>query len=271
MRRVLAILIAMMLVASVPVFGQTDATVTTPNAAPVVAEKAGIHPLIGVDTEFVINRTVDLEKSGFEADYSAQFYDLYTVIDFGGDLVILTPKIGIQTFQSTVNDITVGPLSIGDVDVNGGIGWNLGLDAQVNVLKTAFANAALIGSYRFSRTDVDEVNYKGLNVSNPIETIVTMHEWELGAKVYKDLSEIEALQGYIGKSLTPYLGLVYSDLYGETNANLSVLELNENFRAKDNFGLRTGISFKPTDDITLSLDAKFVDQTAIGASASFKF
>jgi hypothetical protein len=253
MKRALSILLTAMLLLSSPI---------TPALAAVDLE-------LGVDTEFVIERKVELKDAGLDADYSAQYYDVYTTLVIGDNLVELTPKGGIQTFQATVDGTPVG-----SVDAKGGIGWNIGLDAKINAVQTEYVDLAVIGGYRFSRTDLDRFDINGVETDNPIETIVYTHEWEIGAQLEKDLSTIEAFQDYITVPCTPYIGVVYSDLMGEIRANTSAItgtDMTQDIRAKNKVGIRTGLGFQPIEDLTISIDAKFVDQTAIGASVAYKF
>jgi len=220
----------------------------------------------GVEVEAILDKDVELENLGMDVQYSAQYYNLVTDVKLG-DFITVTPKAGINSFQLKAENVG----TIGEIEGYGGIGFNLGLDIKADVLKTEYADLALTGGYRFSRTDLDSVDIAGLEINNPIETILTTHEWEIGAQVSKDLSTIEALQGWIALPVVPYIGVVYSDLRGDIDVNLSALNINEEVQAKDNFGLRFGIAAQPIQDLQISLDIGLIDQVSIGGTVTYKF
>lgn len=222
-----------------------------------------VRVAVGADTDFVIGRDVALEDDGLVLDYSSQNYGLKVDVVIG-DILILTPRGGLTTLQAGTDVFNT------DVVVNSGVGFNLGIDAQLDVLKTKYADFSAIGSYRFIRADIESIEIGGLEIDNPIETVVYTHEFEVGGKVSKDLKDI----GLVPFSARPYIGLVYSDLVGTVEVNSSALiggDVEGDLRAEDHFGIRTGISIEPVKDLTLSVDAKFLDQTAIGGSVSYKF
>jgi hypothetical protein len=186
----------------------------------------GVDLQLGAEVDVVLDRDVNLQNSGVEADYTAQYYDVTLESKIGS--VTLTPKAGIQTLQLS------GDVFGTDVDLNSGIGWNVGIDGQMDVYSCKYVDVALIGSYRFSRTDIDEVEIGALSIDNPIETITYLHEYELGVQVSKDLRAWNV-------PLTPSLGLVYSDMRGDIDVNLSVIDLDEEIEADKNIGVRLGL------------------------------
>lgn len=218
---------------------------------------------IGMEIETVLNREVRLENLGIDADLTEQYYDITLEIK-PADWLTITPKVGINAAQANINT------NAGDIELNSGIGWNIGIDVEADVYSLVlndvnYVDFSLIGGYRFSRVDLDEIDFAGLTINNPIETIITTHAWELGGKVSRELKE------FVGFSLRPYVGMVYSDLRGDANVNLSLINLDEDISAIHNFGLRTGLTAEPIKDFIVALDVKFVDQTALIVSASYKF
>jgi len=209
---------------------------------------------IGPDMEFVLNKDLKLKNLDADAEYSAQYYDLKADIKLG-DLITLSPKAGINTFGAKIDD----------VDINGGIGWNIGINAETKALETKYADLSLIGQYRFSRTDIDSIDIGALSIDNPIETILTTHEWEAGIMATKDLKEMTGL------AVKPYVGIVYSDLRGNADMNLSVVSLEEEISAKDHLGIRTGFTVSPIANLNVGVGLKLVDETAITAVATYKF
>jgi len=142
----------------------------------------------------------------------------------------------------------------------------VGLDAQADIytIPTVDVDLALIGSYRFSKTEIDEIDIAGLTITNPIETTLSIHEWEAGVIASKNL-------GGFGVPIIPYIGVVYSDLQGDVDVNLSMVDLDEDIEARDNVGLRLGFDATPLKDLTVGVDVKLIDQTAVSGKISYRF
>jgi len=240
-------LFACMLVVAVMMFAST-------------AMAADIKVNVGAETDFIIDKNLKVDDvKGINVNYSAQRYDIKADVLLGEN-VRITPKAGLSTAQA---DTAIGSTS---VDLDSGVGFNLGVDAQVDVYKHKYANLALIGGYRLSRVDIDTVKLAVLKIDNPIETILYTHEWEIGAKVYKDLSELNE-----DIPVTVYVGAVYSDLRGNLDANLSLVDIDTDISAEDNFGLRLGASVAPINGWEASVGLRLIDETAIVAAAKYKF
>lgn len=223
------------------------------------ANAGAIDLVVGSDTEVVVNKRVDLENLDTKGDYSAQHYDVSVQIPLGNRIVV-TPKAGISHCA----------LEIDNVEFNSGVGWNIGMDAKANIYtlavgETDILDFSLTGGYRFMRVDLDEVVFGPVAINNPIESILTTHEWEIGAQVSRDLKDLTGL------AVTPYFGIVYSDMVGDFDANLSVVSLDEDITARNNVGLRLGAVAKPLDNMILSLDVKLVDEFALAGKIAIKF
>jgi hypothetical protein len=218
----------------------------------------------GADTEFVLNKEVKLEANGqtVKADASAQYYDVTTIIKLG-DIVKLMPKIGINTFQLDGKD------QLDNINFDSDVGWNVGIDAEIAVAQTKYADLAAIGSYRYSQAEVDEVDAFGSTFTNPTRNTIALNEYEIGAKVSKNLSEVLPNLGV--KSLTPYFGIVYSDLIGTVETKGLTPNYKADIEAENNIGLRLGLACEPVQNLLISVDGKLVDETAIGGKVTYKF
>ena len=225
---------------------------------------------LGAEVDAVIDRDVDLQNFGVGAGYSAQHYDL-TLETKVGEWLTITPKAGLSHFNLET-DANLGFLG-SEVELNGGIGWNAGIDVKADLYtvnvpikdkETYICDLAAVGAYRFSRVDVDEIEVGALQIDNPIETILGVHEWELGLIASRDCKDV-------GVPVVPYIGVVYSDLRGNLDANLSIASIDEEIEANGNVGLRLGVSGEPIKDLRVAIDCKLIDQVGIGASVSYKF
>jgi hypothetical protein len=55
------------------------------------------------------------------------------------------------------------------------------------------------------------------------------------------------------------------------DANLSIVNVDEEIEADHNLGIRLGVAGEPIKDLLVSVDCKLVDQVGIGAKVSYKF
>jgi len=214
---------------------------------------------VGSSLDFTLSKKVDVE--GTEVKYHSENYGLVGAIS-PLDWLRLNVEAG-----TTTNSITLDT-SFGDVDFKSSVGFNLGFDAEVDIKGIDIVDLSLIGGYKYSRTELDKIEAFGIEIVNPLKSCIQIHEWEIGLVVSKDL-------GFIKKSLSiiePYVGAVYSDLSGDVETKLSpAFSLNTHLKAKNNFGVRCGVTTRPTKNITVSVDARFVDEIGIGGKVAYSF
>jgi opacity protein-like surface antigen len=63
--------------------------------------------------------------------------------------------------------------------------------------------------------------------------------------------------------LVPYVGLKYSDFRAEVD--------NAKFKADNNFGMFVGTDCKITDNFSVNVEGRFIDETALSIACSYKF
>jgi len=84
----------------------------------------------------------------------------------------------------------------------------------------------------------------------------TVQEWHFAPYIAKTI-----------KDFTPYFGVKYSDLRVKDSSNGSSV----NYRAKGNFGVFTGTDYKLGDHWKFNLEGRFIDETALSVSCTYKF
>lgn len=242
--RIMAVVLAAIFVCSVSAYASVD---------------------LGVDADFVLKKSVGLTVAGesVKADLSGQYCDIVAKVKLG-EIVKLTPRIGVNTLQiEGVNDLE-------GLKIDSSLGYSVGIGAEVAVAQTKYAELSLIGDYRYTRSEIDKIGYNSVSITNPLRNTVAIHQYEIGIKAEKNLSDILGVA-----SLTPYVGVVYSDLKGTAKSNglvtLTGAELKADIDARSNIGIRTGIKCTPIDNLDLAINAKLIDETSIGASATYRF
>jgi len=223
-------------------------------ALAISAPALAIELELGAEVGAILDKDVELNRLDTNADYSAQGVNLLFETTLT-DWLTVTPKVGVIKNSLEINE---------DISVDSETGISFGIEAKADVYVYEKFQLSLIGAYQYSNTEIDEINLYGLNINNPLEIDLRIHQYELGAIVSRDLSEYNI-------PVVPYVGLVYSDLSGEAEANLSVVSLIEDIEADNNVGVRLGLSGNVNDDITLAVDAKLIDEEAITGSVTIKF
>jgi hypothetical protein len=257
MGKYLALIALLFSLIAIPAFAADEAATT-----PAVSFE------VGGEGDFVLNRAIEMQDiDDIVLDYSSQNYDLVGKVKLA-DIITLIGRAGLTTAQATTD---VGST---DIDLNSGVGFNLGAGVRADVLKTKYVNLAGIADYRFTRVDIDEVKIGGYAIDNPLEAIVYTHEWEVGAIADINLKEWLSENLKMQIDITPYIGLVYSDLTGSADFNTSTLiggDIKEDLSAQDHVGLRLGLKAQPLKDLFVSIDCKLVDQTAVAGRVTYRF
>ena len=215
----------------------------------------------GFETEILIDKEVSLDNTGIDGNLSAEYYLATCEIGLGGK-VRITPKIGVVHNAFETDQFAA------DIEADNDTGIAVGIAGEVDVYTVRGIDyidgltLTGIGEYRYSQTEIDTISIGVIEIDNPIRNDVSIHQWEVGAKLSQQFDFL---------NVKPYIGLVYSDLAGNVDVNLSVINLDEDIKTEDNFGLRTGISIEPIDNLSIAIDGKFIDETSISASAKYRF
>ncbi len=217
---------------------------------------------VGTEIEVVLSQKVLLEKGNDPtiARLASQHYDVTLEVK-AGDRITITPKVGITKGTSTTDDAD----GSGDIVDISAIGWSIGGDIEANVYKVNIidTNVNLVGGYRLSMVDSDRIDDCGIIADASKDTTTTTHEWEIGGGVSRDMSDL-------GMPVSTYVNVVYADINGKTVENNGGTGKTK-ISAVNHVGIRCGLTAEPKENLLLSINGKFVDQTAIVVSASILF
>jgi len=125
-------------------------------------------------------------------------------------------------------------------------GWFVGADAQYLRHTNSYTSS---GSLMLTDNETSE------SVSSDFSSKgrLVIQEWQFAPYIAKKI-----------KNFTPYLGVKYSDFrVNDVGSGTS--------RAKNNFGVFGGLSYKLKDHISLNLEGRFIDETAMTCSIGYKF
>ena len=248
MNRSLVLLLALLLVSAV-----------SASAGDSILEKVSIGTEVNVGwdrdlTLDVLNQDVEMDIETYLITFPIQAAEWLTV----------TPKVGVA--HNSFEAVT----AFGTIEADTEAGIAAGIDVAADVYKTKSDKSyldgyqfTLLGAYLFSNTEIDSVDIGAIEINNPLRNDVTLHDLELGARVSKQLGVV-----------TPYIGVAYTNIFGQAEINASVINLEDDIRDDNDegsIGMRLGLGATPIENLTVSIDAKLFDQYAIGAKGSYKF
>lgn len=136
--------------------------------------------------------------------------------------------------------------------------WGLGSKL---VYKLEACKLGIEGQY-FSIEDLETT--KNLDAGDKLDA--EWKEWQVSLFVAKDFS-LEAI------TLTPYLGIKYSDLKNDTEWwDVSASKTTKyDVEEDDDVGVFVGTDINFTDNISVNLEGRFIDETAMSVGATYKF
>ena len=222
-----------------------------------------INLTLGAETQIVIDRDVTLDNTNTNGEMDLEWY-LLTLDIQAAEWLTITPKVGVmhQSFETDQYSAIIG-----NIEADSEVGFAVGVSAQADVYTLEgvhkYADGttfSLIGEYLYGQTELDSVDLGGIEIENPIRNDIKLHQFELGGQVSKQIGVIK-----------PYLGVVYSNLIGEYDFNLSAVNMVEDIEADDNVGLRLGFTANPNDNVAISVDGKLIDSYGIGGSCKIRF
>ncbi len=213
---------------------------------------------VGVDQEFIFDRDMKYVKGTEGIDWQKVEIDSMSrtmaKISYGLlDNLDLYAKLGVAGAKMKGNAYNSWSGSEGSfgANTNNGFAWGLGAKATYE-----FAKDWLLG------TDVQYLrdSHSGANVSYTgvpdWKAKYTFQEWQVAPYIAKR----------IGKFM-PYAGVKYSDLRVDHKDDYGTVK----FKAKDNFGCFTGLGYKITDNFSLNVEGRFIDETAMSIAGTYKF
>lgn len=172
------------------------------------------------------------------------------------------------------------------LEEDGGFSWALGVKG---VLYEFLNGVRIGGSAEFGMRKNDVTGYADLNGTRygPEEYLIA-DDWFTGATSATYSAEEESTMWEIALSISkqfgqalPYVGLKYADRKIETSSTFTGLdgsgtvvgsmEEKYTFKPEDTIGIFVGTDYNVTENLTLNVEGKFVNETAIAFGASYKF
>ncbi len=243
------------------VFGLLLATTVSAQAAPAgnPADPVllnGTYPIKAeAMVDFLFDRDFDL--SGDNAVIKGQWY-------FGKVSIKLVEKIDIYGLIGTA-DLEIDEWTVNDytLETDPAVAWGSGFKLllyETEKYGDGILRVSLGGDYRDYAPGVETVKKSGADVSGVIKREFRYREWQGSLGVSYSLPQF-----------TPYLGVKYSDceckLEIDDHGTIHTTRAN----SKDIVGIFLGCDYQWKENISLNLEGRFIDETALNAGFKINF
>ena len=211
--------------------------------------------IVGAEYESVFERSlednVDIEFQSAAGEFAVQFDETFKVYGTIGQAMGIeeTEKDGADTIKYDIEDTVI---------------WGAGL--AVNLFEAKGVKFFTDAGYRtMEDADYDSVNYNGTSFTPADLGIIAKAGWEewhlaLGASKKFDIA-------------TVYGGVRYSEVEASMDVTIPSLAYNAKVdgEAEDNVGIFLGAKITPSDNFSINIQGRFIDETAMTLGATFKF
>jgi opacity protein-like surface antigen len=223
---------------------------------------------IGLDQEFMFKRDIKFKSASFELYpgeevTNSEIKDMYRTTIKGSfgifDFLDVYVKLGTAKYKGEMGLEYRGVTEESDkFKTKWGFAYGGGLKGAYT-----FKNGFLVGGdlqylthkQKADTTWTDETTGEG----GTVEGKATFQEWHVAPYV-----------GWKIQNVTPYLGLKYSDVRVKVKPEGDGGEWVK-FKADDKVGVFGGISYEVIKNLKLNLEGRFIDETALSLSLTYKF
>ncbi len=242
---------------------------------PVDTEGGEKHIVFSVENSFIFDKDYESGNDTTEIDGSNAVL-LKAVYAFNDNYGIYG-KVGTADLEVDLDVVGTTATDVAEYDINYdyGIAWGLGFYTSY-FWPYSGTKTTLDLQYYSWQSEFDSLTVSGNSPTITTSSDVEVEEWSLSLIFSKEL-EFEAANE---NKLTPYIGVRYSDGeidYGTvTHSNVTIGStifsgFSGGMDSEDNFGVIVGLNGQFGKSWELSVEGRFVDETAVSASFSFKF
>lgn len=253
MQKILTIAICIILGASVNLFAAPIG-----NPAKPVLEKGDTPFKVGVELDFVTER--DLDVSGEDVAIEKLNWHAAKIS------YVLADRVEPYVLLAAANAEFSEKWSGVDLkyETETAFAWGLG----ATVLLKEFDNGIRVGidgRYRQAEPDIDKAILNGVSYSpgdfGVSNSSAEYSEWQVALGISKELGQF-----------VPYGGIKYNDVETSVKATISGTTYKTDDTNSDGvFGIFVGCDFVPTENFSIGVEGRFIDETAFTVSSTLRF
>lgn len=220
----------------------------------------------GVDAEFVFDRDIKASAAVNSEITNAQWYmGKISCVLF--NRVEPYVKLGVAHMNVKWNEDGKNA----KLESDNGFAWSLGSKALVWDFERPNLRLVADGYYRIADLSAEKGYYNGATLAmEPANSRFFIREWQISliAATDIDVSAMSDASDFLGVTrIVPYAGVKYSDISGRLRMIWTSGNYNNpgQIRSKHKFGLVAGCDFVGPNSVSLNLEGRFIDETAITA------
>lgn len=216
----------------------------------------GEYPIkVGTELDFVIERELDV--SGVDVEIEAFNWYMSKISYTMADKVDLYCLLGGASgeFSEKYSGVDL------KYETEGAFAWGLGATFLLNEFENGI-RLGLDGRYRQVEPDIDEVILNNVDVSSIITSgSIEYKEWQVALGISKEFEQF-----------VPYGGIKYTDVEASMKATiLGTTYKTDDINSDGVFGIFIGCDFLPTENISIGVEGRFIDETAVTVAATYHF
>jgi opacity protein-like surface antigen len=213
---------------------------------------------IGADLDFVFNRELDASGEDLEIDqlnmYAARLS--YTLEKRAEFYCLLGAANGVWKESYAGANLKY--------ETETAFAWGIGATVYLYEFENGI-QLGLDGSYRSSEPDVDSITLNGIRYSIPSGGVSDVNieygEWQVALGISKQIDKF-----------VPYGGIKYSDVKTSLEATISGTTYSSDDVSSDMiFGIFLGCDYVVHDNISLGIEGRFIDETALNVRGIYRF
>jgi len=234
------------------------------NAAPIgnpakpILEKGDTPFKVGTELDFVTERDLDVSDEDVTVEnlnwYAGKIS--YALADRVEPYVLLGAANG--EFSEKYSGVDL------KYETETAFAWGLG----ATVLLKEFNNGIRLGidgRYRQVEPDIDEITLNGVSYSPGDAGISSLSaeykEWQVALGISKEIGQF-----------VPYGGIKYNDVEASLKATISgTTYTTDDINSDGVVGIFVGCDFLPTENLSIGVEGRFIDETAFTVSANYRF
>lgn len=223
------------------------------------------------DLEFIFDRDIRAQAATETAIESGQWYMAGMSCTF---LNRISPYVKLGVAHMKAKWTEVGKKATLESDTN--LAWGAG--GKVLIWEFARPKVKFVadGYYRAADLDAEKGTYNGGTVTlDPAKSRFTIREWQFALLAATEIDLGTQDNEALGVSkIAPYAGVTYSDISGRLRQTISDGDYHNpgKIESDKNVGVFGGFDFiGPNDSVALSIEGRFIDETALTAGLSVLF
>ncbi|MBI4335716.1 MAG: hypothetical protein HY589_03565 [Candidatus Omnitrophica bacterium] len=226
---------------------------------------------VGGDLEFVFDRDIDA-SSATDAEISSAEWYMAKISYVMFNRIEPYVKLGVAHMKTRWTEAGANV----KVESDTNFAWGVGGKVLIWDFKTPKLKLITDGVYRIADMDVEDADSGGSKVN--LDTAASrflIREWQVSLLAATEIDVAgPSREDFLGIStIVPYAGIKYSDINGRLRVNYTSGNFNNpgTIESDSKFGVFAGCDFVGPNSVSLNVEGRFLDETALSTGLSVLF